>query len=99
MKYGFLSVIAFGSVLAVSAANAAVETYTGHGVVQSVNENTITIQQDAVTELGWPVRTMSYTVDGSTIAQGVKAGESVDFKFSADSVYHPEMHDIHVTQY
>ncbi len=89
------SVVAFS---AFNFANADVETYQGHGVVQSVDQaaHTISVKQDAVTDLGWPVKVQSYTIDGSKIAEGVKAGEAIDFTFTADSAS-PSIHYIHVT--
>lgn len=100
MKTNLLAAVALSSAFIISAANASVETYKSEGVVQSVNmqAHTITIQQDSVTELGWPARTVSYSIDGSNIAQGVKAGDKVDFNFTAESLYNPSIHYIYVNK-
>lgn len=101
MKTTISSMIA-ASVLSlfIGAAQADVEIYQTHGVVQSVDATakTITLQQDAVSELGWPARTMSYSVDGNNILDGIAKGESVDITFTADSPYHADMHFIHPTK-
>lgn len=87
------------SVLAlfIGAAQADVGTYETHGVVQNIDASakTITLKQDAVTELGWPVRTMSYSVDGNNILDGITIGETVDVTFTADSPYNATVHFIH----
>lgn len=101
MKTTICSLIVASAVsLFIGAAQADVETYQTHGVVQSVDAaaKTITVKQDAVTELGWPARTMSYSVDGNNILNGITKGETVDVTFTADSPYHPDVHFIHPTQ-
>lgn len=101
MKTTISSMIA-ASVLSlfIGAAQADVTTYQTHGVVQSVDATakTITLKQDAVTELGWPARTMSYSVDGNNILDGITVGETVDVTFTADSPYHADVHFIHPTK-
>jgi len=100
MKYRLLAAAAFTSVLALSVtANADVTTYHGHGVVQSIDnsKHTMTVKQDSVDDLGWPTRVMTYHLDGSDIATGVKSGENIDFTFTADSPFNASVHYIHVT--
>lgn len=101
MKTTISSIIAASAFsLFISAAQADVETYQTHGVVQSIDASakTITVKQDAVTELGWPARTMSYSVDGNNILDGIMTGEAVDVTFTADSPYHADVHFIHPTK-
>lgn len=101
MKTTIATIIAVSAFsLSINAANAAVETYQTHGVVQSLDASakTITVKQDAVTELGWPARTMNYSVDGDHILDGIKAGETVDVTFTASSPYHADVHFIHPTK-
>ncbi len=97
MKTTLASIIA-ASVFAlfVQASYADVETYHAHGVVESVDttNKTLTLKQDAVTELGWPVRTMNYSIDGNNIMTNVKTGENIDVTFTDDSPYHPVIHSI-----
>ena len=56
-------------------AQAAVETYRVHGTINRIDaaNKKVTLAQDAVTELGWPVRTMTYKVDGDNVLTGVTA--------------------------
>ena len=97
-KLTFISAAFLSAIALSSTTQAGVETYQGHGIVQSIDKvaQTITIKQDAVSELGWPVRVQSYSIDGKTIAEGVKTGEAIDFNFTADSLS-PSIHYIHVT--
>jgi Cu/Ag efflux protein CusF len=90
----YAALIASTLALASQSSFATVETYHVHGVVQHVDaaNKTITLSQDAVSELGWPARTMNYTADGNTILSSVTQGESVDVTFTADSPYHPVVH-------
>ena len=96
----FTAVAAF-SLVAVSAAQADINTYRAHGTVQQVDASNhkITLSQDAVTELGWPVRTITYNVDGDNVLTGIKAGQKVDATFTAESVYQPSVHFVTPTAY
>ena len=84
------------SLFAATAAQADVNTYRVHGTVQQVDaaNGKVTLAQDAVTELGWPVRTMTYKVDGNNVLSGIAAGQSVDATFTADSSYQALIHII-----
>jgi Cu/Ag efflux protein CusF len=92
----YTTLIASTLVFSSQATFAAVETYQVHGVVEHIDAaaKTITLSQNSVTELGWPARTMNYTVDGNNILSKVSQGESVDVTFTADSPYHPVAHFI-----
>lgn len=88
--------VALFSLFAVSAAQAAVETYRVHGTVQQIDaaNNKVTLTQDAVTELGWPMRTMTYKVNGNSVLGGIAAGQHIDATFTAESPYNPSLHFI-----
>ncbi len=81
-----LSVAAFSS-------QANVDTYKAHGSVVAVNaaENQITVKQDAVTELGWPARTFTYTASNSAL-HGVNVGQTVDVKFTSNNAFDGDAH-------
>ena len=91
-----IAAVAVFSLFAVSAAQAAVETYRVHGTVQQIDaaNKKVTLSQDAVTELGWPVRTMTYKVDGDNVLTGVTAGQTVDATFTTTSPYNASIHFI-----
>ena len=103
MKASFtrIAAVATFSLIAVSAAHADINTYRTHGTVQQVDASNhkITLSQDAVTELGWPARTITYNVDGSNILTGIKAGQKVDATFTAESAYQPSVHFVTPTAY
>lgn len=86
------SMIRLAAVVALSlsafASQASVDTYQAHGSVVGVNTalNQLTVKQDAVTELGWPARTFTYTASNDTL-KGVKVGETVDVKFSSSNAF------------
>lgn len=84
-----MTAVALFSLFTVSAAQAAVETYRAHGTVQQVDavNGKVTLAQDAVTELGWPVRTMTYKVHGDKTLQGISSGQTVDVIFTTTSPY------------
>ena len=75
-------------------ANASVETYRAHGTVVAVDQakSTITVQQNSVTSLGWPARTMTYTADGSNVLKNISVGQTVDVKFTADNAFNADAH-------
>ncbi|MBB6056587.1 copper-binding protein [Tolumonas osonensis] len=84
-----ITAVALFSLFAATAAQAAVETYRAHGTVQQVDaaNGKVVLAQDAVTELGWPVRTMTYKVHGDKTLQGISAGQTVDVTFTTTSPY------------
>nr|WP_321272284.1 copper-binding protein [uncultured Tolumonas sp.] len=90
-----IAVVAVFSLFA-AASQADIDTYRVHGTVQQIDaaNHKVTLAQDAVTELGWPMRTMTYKVDGDSILSGVAAGQSVDATFTAESPYNPSLHFI-----
>lgn len=91
-----IAVVAVFSLFATAASQAAIEAYNVHGTVQQVDtaNRKITLSQDSVTELGWPVRTMTYKVNSDKVLMGVKPGDSIDATFTADSPYQPAIHFI-----
>ncbi|WP_024870528.1 copper-binding protein [Tolumonas lignilytica] len=99
---GFASglIVSSALLLFMSVAQADIETYQTHGMVKGIDaaNNRITLSQDAVSELGWPQRTMTYNVDGKNILDGVKVGQSVDVSFSADSPYNASVHFVTPTK-
>ena len=53
----------------------------GLGVVRAIDtaQGTITLQQQAITSLGWPAMTMTFKVGSPEVLKGVKVGEKVQF--------------------
>jgi Cu/Ag efflux protein CusF len=96
-----IAAVAMFSLFAAAAVQADVNTYRVHGTVQQVDatNHKVTLSQDAVTELGWPVRTMTYKVDGDNVLSGVAAGQTVDATFTADSPYQAMIHFITPTSH
>lgn len=93
MKTTFARIAAVAALtLSALSANASVNTYIAHGSVVAVNADKITVQQDAVTELGWPARTFTYNVDGNNVVKGVAVGQTVDVKFTADNAFNADAH-------
>ena len=92
------TIVRFAAVAALSLAalssQAAVNTYTAHGSVVAVDAaaQKITVQQNAVTELGWPARTFTYTADGSNVLKNVAVGQSVDVKFTSSNAFDGDAH-------
>lgn len=91
-----IAAVAVFSLFTATAAQADVNIYHVHGTVQQVDatNHQVTLAQDAVSELGWPVRTITYKVDGDNVLTGISAGQSVDASFTADSVSQPLIHFI-----
>lgn len=79
---------------AVSLAHASVDVYRVHGTVQNVDiaHHKVTLSQGAVSELGWPRRTMTYTVEGNHILTGISTGQTVDATFTTDSPCQATVH-------
>lgn len=93
MKTTFARIAAVAALtLSALSANATVDTYRAHGAVVAVNAQAITVQQDAVTELGWPARTFTYKVDDAKALEGVSVGQTVDVKFTADNAFNADAH-------
>lgn len=90
--------VRFAAVAALSlvalSSQAAVRTYDAHGSVVAVNaeSQTVTVKQDAVTELGWPARIFTYKADGSNVLKGVTAGQIVDVKFTSTNAFNADAH-------
>jgi Cu/Ag efflux protein CusF len=95
MKTTFVRFAAVAALALVSlSSQATVDTYRAHGSVVAVDtaSNKITLKQDAVSELGWPARTMTYTADGSTVLNNVAVGKTVDAVFTASNPYQASVH-------
>lgn len=88
----------FAAVAALSltalSAQAEVNTYQAHGAVVAVNaaNQTVTVKQDAVTELGWPARTFTYKANGSNVLNGIAVGQTVDVKFTSSNAFNADAH-------
>ena len=95
MKNTFVRFAAVAALsLAALSSQAAVDTYNAHGSVVAVNaaNQEITVKQDAVSELGWPARTFTYTADGSNVLSGIKVGQTVDVKFTSTNAFDADAH-------
>ncbi len=93
--------MAVASVFVVAAAAsqaATVTTYRVTGTVQQVDtaNNQVILAQDSVTELGWPVRVMSYKVNGNTALKDLAAGQKVRATFTAESNYQPVLRSVYI---
>nr|WP_321242649.1 copper-binding protein [uncultured Tolumonas sp.] len=84
------------SLFAATAVQADVNIYHVHGTVTQLDaaNHKVTLSQDSVTELGWPVRTMTYSVDGDNVLSGISVGQSVDATFTSDSPFQALIHFI-----
>ena len=89
-----IAAVALFSLFAVSAAQAGVETYRVHGTVQQVDaaNGKVTLAQDAVTELGWPARTFTYSAAGSNVLKDITVGQTVDVKFTSSNAFNADAH-------
>ncbi|HCB1174543.1 TPA: copper-binding protein [Klebsiella pneumoniae] len=95
MKNTFVRFAAVAALsLAAITAQATVNTYQAHGSVVAVNaaDQTITVKQDAVSELGWPARTFTYKANGSNVLNGIEAGQTVDVKFTSSNTFNANAH-------
>lgn len=95
MKNTFVRFAAVAALsLAALSSQAAVDTYKAHGSVLAVNaaDQTVTVKQDAVTELGWPARTVTYNADGSNVLKGVSVGQTVDVQFTSSNAFNADAH-------
>ncbi|MNT18396.1 Cation efflux system protein CusB precursor [compost metagenome] len=61
-----------------------VKQYQAEGVVDAVNESTITLSHGPVPELQWPAMTMDFALPPGGIPAGIKPGDSVKIHFSVD---------------
>lgn len=94
------TIVRFAAVAALSLAalssQAAVNTYQSHGSVVAVDAaaQKITVQQNAVTELGWPARTFTYSAAGSNVLKDITVGQTVDVKFTSSNAFNADAHFI-----
>lgn len=80
--------------LAAFSSQASINTYQAHGSVVAIDTaaNEVTVKQDAVSELGWPARTFTYTAAGATVLKNVSVGQTVDVKFSSTNAFDGDAH-------
>jgi len=62
---------------------AAGKSHPGTGIVQSIDGDKITLAHGPISSIGWPAMTMTFTA-GPGAANGLKAGDKVDFNFRQD---------------
>jgi len=72
------------SALPQMAAQIEVKQYQAEGVVDAVNESTITLSHGPVPELQWPAMIMDFALPPGGIPVGIKPGDSVKIHFSVD---------------
>ncbi|MBN4833632.1 copper-binding protein [Enterobacter hormaechei] len=77
MRTLFLSVLVGAAVSFTSYTVQANQTWQGHGVVQSIADNTVMLQHDAIPELKWPAMTMPFTLSAGATLNGAKPGDEV----------------------
>lgn len=79
MRTVFLSALVGAAVSFTSYTVQANQTWHGHGVVQSIADNTVMLQHDAIPELKWPAMTMPFTLSAGATLNGAKPGDEVTF--------------------
>ena len=91
-----LSIAAITSQAATTSSSTSIVTYRVTGVVQQIDlaNNRITLNQDSVTELGWPVRAATYQVNSDNILKAVSPGQKVRATFTAESRFNPVLRSI-----
>ena len=79
--------------LAAFSSQASINTYQAHGSVVAIDgaAKEITVKQDAVTALGWPARTFTYTASNEAL-KDVSVGQTVDVKFSSRNAFDGDAH-------
>lgn len=84
------------SVAALASQASTITTYRVTGTVQQVDtvNNRIILAQDSVTELGWPVRIMSYQVNSNGVLKNITVGQQVRATFTAESKYNPILRSV-----
>ena len=80
------------------ASSNSIVTYRVTGIVQHVDlaNNRITLNQDSVSELGWPVRATTYQVNSDNLLKVVIPGQKVRATFTAESRFNPVLRSISV---
>ncbi len=64
---------------------AAPVTHHGHGRMEAIGRDEITISHGAIPSLQWPAMTMSFRVPRGGLPQGIKTGDIVDFEIRVAS--------------
>lgn len=69
------------------------KTYPLHGKIQLIDlENkTLTLAHNAVTELGWPAMTMSFPVVNANLLKGLSTGQTIDARITANEGETPQI--------
>ncbi|MEX8518467.1 MAG: efflux RND transporter periplasmic adaptor subunit [Leptothrix sp. (in: b-proteobacteria)] len=75
------SVAASAAAASTPAAPAAAEHST-RGVIVEFDEDSVTLKHEAVPELKWPPMTMPFLLAKPTLLSGLKAGQTVQFRFT-----------------
>lgn len=57
-------------------------THRGTGTVRKIDaaKGTVTLAHGPIASLNWPAMTMSFKLKDAALAQGIKAGDAVDFE-------------------
>ena len=55
--------------------------YESRGRIETLTAGSITLSHDAVPAIGWPAMTMTFKLDPSGLAEGMKTGDRVTFGF------------------
>ena len=57
-------------------------THSGTGTVRKIDaaKGTVTLAHGPIASLNWPAMTMSFKLKDAALAQGIKAGDAVDFE-------------------
>jgi len=95
MKNTFVRFAAIAALsLTALSSQADINTYSAHGSVVAVDaaSQQVTVKQNAVTELGWPARTFTYTAAGSSVLKDIAVGQTVDVKFTSSNTFNANAH-------
>ncbi|WP_431225610.1 efflux RND transporter periplasmic adaptor subunit [Serratia sp. L9] len=66
------------------AAEAGVKQYLTQGVVEALDDKSVTLTHEPVPELQWPAMTMDFTLPPGGLPAGISVGSKVTFHFSVD---------------
>ncbi|MGB8663937.1 MAG: efflux RND transporter periplasmic adaptor subunit [Serratia inhibens] len=72
------------SALPQMAAQTEVKQYRAEGVVEALNDGTVTLSHGPVPELQWPAMTMDFALPSAGLPVGIKPGDRVKIDFTVD---------------
>ena len=58
--------------------------YSARGTLTAIGDGTLTIDHEAIAELGWPSMVMEFGIDNAAAVEGLAPGMAVAFSFRRD---------------